>query len=415
MKTRSAKAKGQNFQKEVAEMIAGTFHLTIEALSPVSVGHETNGVRYVSEGDAPDLRVRTMGLAGADIVPLSERAQACFPFYVECKIRRQLPSLFAILTPTISHNEFSRWMKVLVEESERKKLPYASLLVFRSNRSIPWCLFFTGGVDLSEMLSASPFHAFGMGRCVGKRQFVFMPFASFLVKLSLGILSLDFIEHHCKCGCGVLTAWNDYKGRWHIHRVGHHHRRNDEKPLCALKECGKRVAGYWNRFCSNSCKQKGLYVAGRHNMQRPEIVAKQAKTLSEVVAAKIGRGEVLSHWKNMFRGMYVSCKSGKREWYESGWERKLFLVLDRWRDVTFWTKAHGIVIPYVFDGKDHLYTPDVLAYVGKERWLFEVKPEEKLSNEIVQVKAAAAVEWCAHQGPLWKFLFATEKNGWLEE
>lgn len=51
-------------------------------------------MRYVAEHDGPDLRVRTSGAAGPDVVPLSARAAEAFPFMGECKIRHTLPAFW---------------------------------------------------------------------------------------------------------------------------------------------------------------------------------------------------------------------------------------------------------------------------------------------------------------------------------
>jgi hypothetical protein len=82
--------KGRAFQQEVACEIARSFGWTVEALVPRAVGKVVKGVRYVAEHDSPDLRVRTSGAPGPDVVPLSARAAEAFPFMVECKIRGSL-------------------------------------------------------------------------------------------------------------------------------------------------------------------------------------------------------------------------------------------------------------------------------------------------------------------------------------
>jgi hypothetical protein len=95
VKAGSASArKGREFQQEVAREIARGFGWTVEALVPRAVGKVVKGVRYAPEHDSPDLRVRTWGAPGADVVPLSARAAAACPFMVECKIRGTLPAFW---------------------------------------------------------------------------------------------------------------------------------------------------------------------------------------------------------------------------------------------------------------------------------------------------------------------------------
>lgn len=100
MKTSSCKAKGRRLQVFVAESLARACDLTIEASPPTKPG-ERNGVIWVSEGNNPDLRVRQMGQAGADVALLSIQAQQkvslarprnCIapahnfsPLHIECK------------------------------------------------------------------------------------------------------------------------------------------------------------------------------------------------------------------------------------------------------------------------------------------------------------------------------------------
>lgn len=90
MRHRSRKAKGRRLQVEVAEMLAYAFHLTIEATPPTKPGVRANRVVYVNEGENPDLRVRQMSEAGADVALLTSKAQAKIalykePLHIECK------------------------------------------------------------------------------------------------------------------------------------------------------------------------------------------------------------------------------------------------------------------------------------------------------------------------------------------
>ncbi len=75
MTSKSGKAKGRRLQVEVAETLAIQMGLTIEAAPPTKPGERANGAVYVLEGENPDLRIRQMGQAGADVALLSERAQ----------------------------------------------------------------------------------------------------------------------------------------------------------------------------------------------------------------------------------------------------------------------------------------------------------------------------------------------------
>jgi hypothetical protein len=129
MTPRSGKAKGREFQKRVAEAIAKKFGLTIEAMSPKSVGKVVNGARYVPEGDG-DLRVRQMGQAGFDIVCLTEKARRFFPYNVECKSRKTLPN------PLGGWGELVKWFN----QARLHPCVGTSIVVFKANRSAPYVL-----------------------------------------------------------------------------------------------------------------------------------------------------------------------------------------------------------------------------------------------------------------------------------
>jgi len=89
MRASSAKAKGRRLQVQVAEALARTCGLTILAIPPTKPG-KRNGVEWVPEGVAADLKVRPMGQAGPDVALLTETARKAVawmgrPFHVECK------------------------------------------------------------------------------------------------------------------------------------------------------------------------------------------------------------------------------------------------------------------------------------------------------------------------------------------
>jgi hypothetical protein len=140
---RGSKDKGIAFQHDVARDVARTFRWTVEALSPRSIGKCVGGVRYVSEQDAPDLRVRTMGASGADVIPLSARAAERFPFLTECKIRATLPAFWPYLGAGQSLDFLRPWVW---QSSAHCALasgarPYYPLVVCRANLMAPLAVF----------------------------------------------------------------------------------------------------------------------------------------------------------------------------------------------------------------------------------------------------------------------------------
>ncbi len=143
MKAKGVKGKGREFQKEIAGVLARTFDLTVLALSPRSAGKTVQGVRYVSEREQPDLLVRESGQPGADVVPLSPRAAACWPFLIEAKIRKQMGTGWNLISETEAQAELWHWLKQAREHVRHdmgtQATPLFPLVVFRVFRKNALC------------------------------------------------------------------------------------------------------------------------------------------------------------------------------------------------------------------------------------------------------------------------------------
>ena len=91
MRPSSAKAKGRRLQVELAEALSVRLGLTIEATPPTKPGvREASGAVYVPVHSFPDLRVKRMGEAGADVELLTPKAASYtkldgHPIWWECK------------------------------------------------------------------------------------------------------------------------------------------------------------------------------------------------------------------------------------------------------------------------------------------------------------------------------------------
>jgi hypothetical protein len=119
--------KGREFQQEVACEIARGFGGTVEALVPRAVGKVVQGVRYVAEHDGPDLRVRTSGAAGPDVVPLSARAAEAFSFMVACKIWGRLPNFWPFLAAGSEAAFWRDWVDQAYEHCRGGRIATARL------------------------------------------------------------------------------------------------------------------------------------------------------------------------------------------------------------------------------------------------------------------------------------------------
>lgn len=91
VKPSSCKRKGRKLQVELAEQLSVLFGLTIEATPPTKPGvREATGAVYVPVHAFPDLRVKRMGEAGADVELLTPKAAGSVrldghPIWWECK------------------------------------------------------------------------------------------------------------------------------------------------------------------------------------------------------------------------------------------------------------------------------------------------------------------------------------------
>lgn len=91
MRSSSVKAKGRRLQVELAEQLSVRFGLTIEATPPTKPGvREASGAVYVPVHAFPDLRVKRMGEAGADVELITPKATERvrldgYPIWWECK------------------------------------------------------------------------------------------------------------------------------------------------------------------------------------------------------------------------------------------------------------------------------------------------------------------------------------------
>jgi hypothetical protein len=102
--------------------------------------------------------------------------------------------------------------------------------------------------------------------------------------------------------------------------------------------------------------------------------------------------------KGFHHGIYKSEKTGKREYYESSYELRRFVVLDADPLIKEWTKEHKIRIKYKLYGRRRTYIPDILVtYMDGRRVLEEVKGYVFRPAEFIK-KRAAAKYYCLVKG-----------------
>lgn len=114
--------------------------------------------------------------------------------------------------------------------------------------------------------------------------------------------------------------------------------------------------------------------------------------------------------KPAFReGYMVSMKNhGKEFHYRSGMECEVYECLEVITEVlTYDVEPIKGGIPYIFEGKQHNYFPDLsLHFNDGHVEIWEIKPASQTSLGVNEAKWAAATEFCAARG--WDFIVITE-------
>lgn len=131
MKTRSCKAKGLKLQKDIAEIVAKRYDLLIQPLSKKSEGKPL----YCEANQQPDLVVKSMGLSGADVISVSDKAKKVFPFSIEAKNVKSTIDLCSFMS--FKDALLCKWW----EQAESNASGLIPLLIFKTNGSEIICSF----------------------------------------------------------------------------------------------------------------------------------------------------------------------------------------------------------------------------------------------------------------------------------
>jgi hypothetical protein len=118
------------------------------------------------------------------------------------------------------------------------------------------------------------------------------------------------------------------------------------------------------------------------------------------------KGEKKTKKPKFREGWYDSQKCQKRFHYRSGYEAKIYELLDADCDVIGYD-VEPFEIPYIHHGKERKYTPDIIVHFtnGKTE-VWEVKPSNQTTYEKNQDKWYAADSACKSRG--WEFVVMTE-------
>jgi len=150
-------------------------------------------------------------------------------------------------------------------------------------------------------------------------------------------------------------------------------------------------------------KERSLYLK-KHNPSHDKVILeKRIATYSKRLS------EGLYHIKNNWVTGYYSKKDGTKEWYDSSYEKEKMKFYDE--NKLFWTKRHGIRIPYTNDeGLNTYYIPDFIVMINGKIVIEEIKGWIK-KDDIK--KAQIAVEYFRNLG--WSYLFYLGKNSIIQE
>jgi len=105
-------------------------------------------------------------------------------------------------------------------------------------------------------------------------------------------------------------------------------------------------------------------------------------------------------------------------WFDSTPERTVALLLDEEPDILWWARLLNGDLSIVW-GSGQNYNPDLLAATGDERWLIEVKADNKITDVDVQAKRSSAKAWVNYvnglpevqaRGEKWKYLLVSESD-----
>lgn len=114
---------------------------------------------------------------------------------------------------------------------------------------------------------------------------------------------------------------------------------------------------------------KGKGVAGKYE-RTPEIRSRISLGVTEY-SARQPQGYANKHFKN---GWVLSEKADQEVWVRSSWERRVLWVLDQYAEVEE-VKVEPFAIPYLLDGVQRHYTPDLLVtFEGDVQEVWEIKP-----------------------------------------
>jgi len=209
----------------------------------------------------------------------------------------------------------------------------------------------------------------------------------------------------CECGCGTIIAANR-------RFVSGHNRRGQKNSHHWIVACKKRmIENNPAKRPEVRAKIKSSNTGKKHSISVKQKMSKSHKTRIEKfgvnpnsVGNAFGKrtGSALDNIIAGFKkrkysygkyGWFVSLKLNKKIFYRSSFELKLLEILENMDNIIN-IKSENIHIPYVFEGKSHVYISDFLVeFYGNIECIIEVKPKFKLADKKTKAKIASGFEY----------------------
>ncbi len=167
----------------------------------------------------------------------------------------------------------------------------------------------------------------------------------------------------------------------------------------------KSVTNHWKtkdrRIKHNDFLKRYKKKNGHYPGQSPQANEKRAETFTKKIINDN------SWWTNSKRGYYTSIKTGKKEYFQSSYEKNKMIELDNDENVLDWTKKHYITIRY---RKYNNYFPDFLiTFKDGKKILEEIKGYVNDEQRFID-KSVAALEYCKKNNMEYKITFPNKKN-----
>jgi hypothetical protein len=134
--------------------------------------------------------------------------------------------------------------------------------------------------------------------------------------------------------------------------------------------------------------------------------------MSTIKTEQIASGELnvlVNAWGN--KGSYKSIKTNLVEFYHSELELVRMKMLDNNDNVIYWTKKHGIRIPYIYKGITKNYVPDFLITNSDDSKTIE---ETKGYDSKAKLKKEALEKYCKENNFTYNWIEQNELNEYKE-